>query len=641
MRRRRDHPIRETLSTTLSIRIGVTSPPMVAAAIDTAFTMDIGFEIDGCGPLHVARLDGSEALSELFHFHLTLRTEPTDSALSGVVGSAAVLTLGGVGDPRQVHGIISQFRQGASTRRHVVYHATLVPKVFRLLHRFDARIFQENSTPEIVELVLKDAGITTADYRLSLEQSYAPRDYCVQYRESDWCFIARLLEEEGLFYFFEQGEKGTVLVIADGSSAHAAIGAPSTIPFHPPGGAMIRSESVSALEAIEQMHPGKVTLRDYDFTKPGLSLESNASGERHADLEVFHYPGGYGTPTTGDRLARVRTEEHHAGGRTIEGETSCTRLAPGSTFTLEEHPLAELNTRYVISSIQHEGTHLAAEAGPPYAARFSAFAEGVPFRAPRLTPKPALHAQTAIVVGPPGVEIHTDKHGRVKVQFHWDRKGKKDEKSSTWIRVSQAWAGSGFGAMALPRVGQEVIVDFLDGDADRPIIVGRVYHGTNTPPYSLPANKTRSTMKSLSSPEGEAGNELRFEDKKGDEEVYLHAQKDLLVVVENDRKETVGKNMTITVEGDSEESVTGKKTIEVKGDKFEITCGQSKVKITQSSIEIESPEVKVKGMTSVTMQGESKVDIKASGEISVKADGQVTVKASGICNVKGASVKVN
>jgi len=561
-----------------------------------------------------------------------------------------------VGEPRQVHGIIGQFRQGASTRRHVVYHATLVPKVFRLLHRFDARIFQEKTTPEIVEAVLGEAGIASTDYRMSLEHSYTPREYCVQYRESDWSFVSRLLEEEGIFYFFEQGESGTVLVIADHSSAHAAIGAPSAILFHPPGGALVRSESISSLEAIEQMHPGKVTLRDFDFKKPGLSLESNASGARHSDLEVFHYPGGYGTSATGDRLARVRTEEHHAGGRTIEGETSCTRLAPGSSFTLEEHPLSDLNIAYVVSSLQHEGVHLATDAGSPYAARFSAFADVVPFRAPRLTPKPALHAQTAIVVGPSGTEIHTDEHGRVKVQFHWDRRGEKNEKSSTWIRVSQAWAGSGFGAMALPRVGQEVIVDFLDGDADRPIIVGRVYHGTNFPPYGLPENKTRSTMKSLSSPDGEEGNELRFEDKKDEEEVYLHAQKDLLLAVENDRKQTIGnddvieitgnrtlkvdKNMTITVEQDCEESVTGKKTIEVKGEKFEITCGKSKVKITGSSVEIESPEVKVKGTTSITMEGK-KVDIKASGDVTVKADGKVTVEASGVCNVKGATVKVN
>jgi type VI secretion system secreted protein VgrG len=285
------------------------------------------------------------------------------------------------------------------------------------------------------------------------------------------------------------------------------------------------------------------------------------------------------------------------------------------------------------------------------------------------------------VVGPSGEEIYTDKHGRVKVQFHWDRLGKSDENSSTWLRVSTAWAGTGWGAIYIPRVGQEVVVDFLDGDPDRPLVVGRVYHGTNVPPYALPDNKTRSTLKSMSSPSGDAGNELRFEDKKDSEEVFLHAQKDLVVAVENDRKETIGnddtrditnnrtttigKEESLTVSGGSkweitkdheltvggsikikadtdwEEAITGKKTIEVQGEKLEITCGPSKIKVTQSGIEIESPEIKVKGTTSATIQGEAKVDIKASGQVGVKADGMVKVEASGMVQVKGAMVQVN
>jgi type VI secretion system secreted protein VgrG len=661
---------------------------MVAAAADTSHGLALEFEIEGVSkPLRVVRIAGTEGLSELFHFNITLASaEARPSALKDIAGSKATLTLIGGGTERHLRGIVSQFRQGASGARHLVYHAVLVPSVYALVHRVDARIFQEKSVPDIVKKVLEDAGLGGADYQLALEKSYEPREYCVQYCESDWAFISRLLEEEGIYYFFEHGDSATKLVIADAPSAHESIADPSTVPFRPPTAAMASVEAVLRLEAVEEMCSGKVTLRDYNFEKPSLSLEKSAAGSRHGDLEVFDYPGGYVAPGEGGRYAKLRLEERQAPATTIEGETSVVRFAAGHAFTLDDHPIAELNAEYVITSVLHEGSQpVGAEAGagsgPAYSARFTAIPRKVPYRPVRLTKKPTIHVQTAIVVGPSGEEIYTDKHGRVKVQFHWDRLGKSDENSSTWLRVSNAWAGTGWGAIYIPRVGQEVVVDFLDGDPDRPLVVGRVYHGTNVPPYALPDNKTRSTLKSMSSPSGDAGNELRFEDKKDSEEVFLHAQKDLVVAVENDRKETIGnddtrditnnrtttigKEESLTVSGGSkweitkdheltvggsikikadtdwEEAITGKKTIEVQGEKLEITCGPSKIKVTQSGIEIESPEIKVKGTTSATIQGEAKVDIKASGQVGVKADGMVKVEASGMVQVKGAMVQVN
>jgi type VI secretion system secreted protein VgrG len=658
----------------------------MTSATETAQAADFWFSIDGVDPLYVLRLEGTEGISELFCFHLTLTTQETHATRSGVVGKPATLTLSLGGEPRKIHGIISRFRQGASSSRYVVYHATLVPKVFALEHRVDARIFQDKSTPDIVKAVLEVAGVGADDYRLALEQDYAPREYCVQYRESDWAFISRLLEEEGIFYFFEQTDAGTRLVIADGASAHDVIGAPSAIPFRPASGALHEDHAVTTLESVEQMHAGKVTLRDYNFKNPSLALESASSASRHTDLEAFDYPGGYGAPSAGDRIARIRTEEKCAAGVLIEGSTNCARFASGAVFTLENHPFSDLNADYVITRMQHEGAQSLIGAtlsvtGPPYAARFVAIPKGVSYRPPRVYPKPNIHVQTAIVVGPDGEEVHTDEHGRVKVQFHWDRLGEKNDKSSTWIRVSNAWAGGGYGAMFLPRVGHEVVVDFLDGDVDRPIIVGRVYHGTQVPPYGLPGAKTKSTLKTLSSPDGDAGNELCFEDKKGEEQVYIHAQKDLVAAVENDRKQTIGNddaldvtgNRAVTVGGDEsltvdgdasvkrsknyklevgqtytlkvdhdvKETVGGNKTIEIQGEKFELTCGQSKVKVSQSGVEIEAMEVKVKGMTSATLEGQAQVDVKASGQVTVKGEGQVTVQASGMVQVKGAMVKVN
>jgi type VI secretion system secreted protein VgrG len=659
----------------------------MVAAVDETHTTDLAFEIDGVTQLfHVVRLDGFEALSELFQLQVTLATQETSSTIRGVVGQEAVLTLSGGRELRKVQGIVSRFRQGASTKRHVVYHATLVPKLFPLTHRIDARIFQEKSTPEIIEAVLGEAGLASGDYRLALEQTYEPRTYCVQYRESDWAFVARLAEEEGIFFFFEDADGQTRVVFGDSTHGNPAIDGGPNVLFRPPGGGVHSVEAVTQIEHVEELHSGKVTLRDYNFEKPGLSLESTFAGSRHDALETFDYPGGFQVPAGGDRLARLRTEEREATGRTLDGETSSTRFAPGHTFTLEDHPLADLNADYLVTALQHDarqplGAEIATTAEHGYAARFTAQPRDVPYRPRRLTAKPTIHVQTAIVVGPDGTEIHTDEHGRIKVQFHWDRRGEKNEKSSCWIRVSQPWAGAGFGGIFLPRVGQEVVVDFLDGDPDRPIVVGRVYHGTNVPPYGLPDHKTRSTLKSMSSPDGEAGNELRFEDEKDSEEVYLHAQKDLTIAVENDRKATVGNDdglevtgkrevtvggtesltvdgdttvdlakkytlsvgdkLTIEVTGDAAETVEGKKTIEVQGEKLEITCGQSKVKISQSSVEIESTEVKVKGTGSTTIESDGKVEVKASGQTTVKADGSVKVEASGMVTVKGAQVKVN
>ena len=615
----------------------------MAAAPDTVHTTDFAFSIEGVSQgLHVARLEGTEGISELFQFHVTLAVEDATSALRGVAGRAAKLTLTGGGHPRQIHGVVSRFRQGASGHRHAVYHATLVPKVFKLLHRQDARIFQEKSTPEIIEAVFQEAGITSDDYQLSLTGSYSPRDYCVQYRESDWAFVSRLMEEEGIFYFFETTDSGTKLVLGDASSAHGDIDAPTTVPFRAPGGGLRAVEAILRLEAVEEIHPGKVTLRDYNFEKPSLSLESQASGTTYDDLEVFEWPGGYLAPADGDRVAKLRVEERQAAVSTLDGEASCMRLAAGHRFTLDGYPIDELDGAYVLTSLFHEGSQPTMGETPgqgkhAYHVRFSAIADGVPFRPPRLTPKPTVHIQTAIVVGPDGTEIHTDEHGRVKVQFHWDRRGENNEKSSTWLRVSQAWAGAGWGAVQLPRVGQEVVVDFLDGDVDRPIVVGRVYHGTNVPPYALPGEKTKSTIKSMSSPDGEAGNELRFEDKKDSEEVFLHAQKDLKIAVENDKAQTVGNdetldvtnNRSLTVGADAKLDVTGNRTITVGGDESLTIEGKSETAVTGTLSQTVSDDATVELQKNYSLTVGQSMTIEVTQDVSESITGKKTIEVNG------------
>jgi type VI secretion system secreted protein VgrG len=328
----------------------------------------------------------------------------------------------------------------------------------------------------------------------------------------------------------------------------------------------------------EEILSGKVTLKDYNFKKPALNLKGEKTGDKNTELEVYDYPGKFDEPGRGNNLAKVRLEEYQTVKKEGSGATTCTHFAAGFFFTMEEYPRDDFNKKYLITQHQISGSQpqvleeTAGEGGSRFSSSFECIPFEVPYRPDRVTPKPVVEgSQTAIVVGPQGEEIYTNEHGQVKVQFHWDREGQMDEKSSCWIRVSQLWAGRSWGAMYIPRIGQEVIVDFLEGDPDRPIITGRVYHGTNKPPYPLPAEKTKSTIKSDSSKGGGGSNEFRFEDKKGQEEVYLHGQKDWNILIENDKGQTVGhdetlsvgNNRTKTVGVDQSETIGSNKTINV------------------------------------------------------------------------------
>ena len=516
------------------------------------------FEINGLSQtLRVVRFEGQEGLSELFRFEVIVACEDDAVGFDGVLGQPALLTMvADEGEPRYVHGLVARLRQGDFGKKLTTYHVTIVPRPWRLLHRHDCRIFQELTAPEIIKRVLEGAGLAAeTDFRFAVQSAYVAREYCVQYRESDWAFVSRLMEAEGIFYFFQHEADKHVLVLGDKPSVHAPISGVSTVKFKAPLGALSHGEHVHRFHYAEEIRSGKVSIRDYDFKKPGLKLESEKSGAAFADLEVYDSPGDYALPATGDALAAIRVEERASLRKVGEGESACERLAPGSTFTLSEHSREAFNRELLVTRVDHRGAEPAmAETGidlPRYENRFEVIPSDVPFRPARTTPRPTVKGvQSAVVVGPSGEEIHTDEHGRVKVQFFWDRLGKKDDKSSCWIRVSQIWAGEGWGAMHVPRVNQEVLVDFFEGDPDRPIIVGRVYHGTNVPPYALPAHKTRSTIKSSSTPGGNGSNELRFEDKAGSEEVYLHGQKDWTIAIEDDKNQTIGHDETLSVAND-------------------------------------------------------------------------------------------
>lgn len=538
-------------------------------AIDTPLGKDV---------LLLAGFHGTEALSRLFSFELDMLSENHNVSFEDIIGKNVTISVVLADeDKRYFNGLISRFSQGrgggeaGGDPRFSHYRATMVPWPWLLTRTADSRIFQKLSVPDIVEKIFKEKGFS--DFKVKLHDSYEKRDYCVQYRETDFNFVSRLLEEEGIHYFFEHEDGKHTLVLADAPQENNPCPKQKTARYQISAGGWLEEDVITGLEKMQEIRPGKYSLSDFNFEIPNTGLEVNVPSKQKlgpGEREVYDYPGLYTKKAEGDRLAKIRMEEEEAQITKIAGSSNCRAFTSGYRFALSDFYRTDMNNKdYVLTAIEHEANQdWEKEAELSYANHFTCIPFDVPYRPPRLTPRPVMEGtQTAIVVGSAGEEIYTDEHGRVKVQFHWDREGKKDENSSCWIRVSQLWAGAGWGAMYIPRIGQEVIVDFIEGDPDRPIITGRVYHGTNKPPYGLPGEKTKSTIKSDSSLGGGGFNEIRFEDKKGSEEIFLHAEKDENTVVKN--------NQAIVVGNDRAESIKRDRTLEVGRDKSE-TVGRNK-----------------------------------------------------------------
>ena len=469
-----------------------------------------------------------ERLSAPYEVNLNIACED-EIVFDDVIGKEAVLTIVGDVKDRFIHGIVSEFMQTGSKGRFFLYETRVVPSLWLLSLEQDCRIFQNKTVQDIITQVLKDGGITTDRFAFRLQGQYQPREYCVQYRETDLNFISRLLEEEGIFYFFEHGENKHVVVFADSTVAYKPIAGDPNVTFNPSEGTVPEEECIIGFACSRRIFSGKVTRRDYNFEKPALDLTAQEKAKEYPKLELYDYPGEYSDTQRGKQLAQVRLQESMTYQTAAEGNSVCPRLVPGSTFTLTDHERKDFNQEYLLVEVTNTGTQpqvleeqAVGGSAMSYSNRFLAIPSAVIFRPRRSALQPVVEGvQTAIVVGPAGEEIYTDEHGRVKVQFHWDREGKRDEKSSCWIRVSQVWAGELWGAMHIPRIGQEVIVDFIEGDPDRPIITGRVYHGINKPPHPLPDEKTKSTIMSNTTPGGKTHNELLMEDKQGKTQVVL------------------------------------------------------------------------------------------------------------------------
>lgn len=644
--------------------------------------------------LLLSGFSGVEAISSPFRFTASLLSEDEAIAGSDLLRKPVTIHVKlQSGGERAIHGLVREFRQYGRQERLVEYRMQIRPAYWFLKLTADCRIFQQKSVLDIVQKVLKEQGVTDIDLRC--KKSYDPREYCVQYRESHFDFVSRLLEEEGIHYFFEHAEgKHTMVITDDATSAEACPGG-APAPMAASDKPWQEKDVIVELTSEVAVHTGKVTLRDYNFETPSTNLEVHAASQQPG--EWYDYPGEYGKVADGSRYAKLQAQENGSFYKVVSGEGNCRFFVTGHKFDLKGHFRSDVNASYNLLEVRHRakaGDYRSWESEPlDYRNEFAAIPIGTPFRPPRETEAPVVHGtQTAVVVGPAGEEIYPDKYGRVKVQFHWDREGKKDEQSSCWVRVASTWAGKQWGFVQIPRIGQEVVVSFLEGDPDQPIIVGSVYNAELMPPYALPGNKTQSGVKSRSSLQGgpDNFNEIRFEDKKGSELIRIHAEKDKSVEVEHDRNETVGndetysvghdqsiqvgnnqtldvgkdqkvsigknrteavgKDETISIEGSRTESVNKDETISITGNRTESVGKDENVDVGQHrTVTIAKNETLNVGETRSVEIGKDdslrigkKFVLDAGDEITIKTgDASISMKKDGTIKIKGKDITID
>lgn len=514
--------------------------------------------VDAITPLGEAlwfrQMRGTEAISGLFEFDISFHSKQAGLSAKAMLGKDITLKVetedsGGV---RHFNGICTRFGSGGREGEHLLYTAKIRPWLWLASRRSDCKIFQFKKVPVIISEVLEKYGFALLP---KLKKKYRDWDYCVQYQETDLNFVMRLMEHEGIYFHFEHQEGSHTLVLSDDTSCHAMLPGKPTIKYYGLDAATVADEEhFRSWQVLEEVNAGEYITDDYDFANPQTDLKTrrkNPLGHAHDSWERYSWPGGYVNYGDGETYTGVRLEALEAEHERTQGQTTVRTMAPGYLFNLERCPRADQNREYLALAVTYyfrNSSRMTASSGAgdsEWEISVTAHPTALPYRPQQLTPKPLTHGpQTAVVVGPPGEEIYTDKHGRVKVQFFWDRYGQKNEKSSCWIRVSHPWAGEKWGFIHIPRIGQEVIVDFIGGDPDCPMITGRVYNADQMPPYGLPDNKTASGLKSRSTKGGGPTdfNEIRMEDSKGKEQLYVHAQRNLDSVVEASESRLVGYN---------------------------------------------------------------------------------------------------
>ncbi len=670
----------------------------------------------------VKALSAREGVSELFDFQLDLLAENgKEVAFDRLLGEKICVTLEAPGSKkRHFHGLCQRVSQGESDVTKTTYRLELVPQFWLLTRRAQSRIFQHMTIPDILKKVL-----TGLDVSYEIQGSYQPRDYCVQYRETDFQFASRLMEEEGIFYYFKHSAEGHRLVVADAPKSWTDLD-PAKVIYETYTGGNRPDNRLWHWERVQELRSGKVALWDHCFeltgSSPGTfnhldcekivpdSVQVGAVTHKlkvagNDRLELYDYPGYYASRFDGvdrgggdqpaevqkifsdnKRTVEIRMQQETTPGILIRGGGNCGLFTPGYRFTLATNAddkrakLLRAEGGYVLTSVTHSARQTDQGHLVEYVNSFACIPQALPFRPTRITPKPFVQGtQTAVVVGPKGEEIFTDKYGRVKVQFHWDRQGKNDADSSCWVRVGTPWAGKQWGMIHIPRIGQEVIVAFQEGDPDQPIIVGSVYNAEQMPPFKLPDNKTQSGMRSRSTLKGADTefNELRFEDKKGSEDVYFHAEKDFHRVVENNDDLKVGssdskhcpegsqtvsiwKDRTTTIETGNE-ALTVKKgnrttTLDQGNDTHQLKKGNREVKIDMGNdtltISMGNQTTKLnlgasstEAMQSITLKvGQNSIVIDQTGVtikgLMIKVEGQIMTDVKGLMTTINGSAMV-
>lgn len=604
--------------------------------------------------LLIQQFEGREAMSRLFEFSLLMVSEDDAITAADLVGKRVSLRIETAEDERFWLGMVSSFERvarvpdpGGSEAELTSYRCEVVPWLWLLTLQKDTRIFQDQSVPDIIETLLGEFGFS--DYELDLKGDHPQRIYCTQYNETVFDFISRLMEEEGIYYYFrhpDDGHGAETLVITDHKDGHPALD-PDTIRMDQPG-SVDESDTVATLLHRQHMRSGKVTLRDFNFERPAdrmeVSVDSLVRIGDNAHYEVYDYPGLYASRSDGETLARLGMETEEARHEILDGTSNVRALVPGHRFTLTDHPHDALNAEYVITAVQHSGTNNLADDGGPshYRNDFSCIPSRVQYRELRRTVRPQVAGvQTAMVTGPAGEEIYTDEFGRVKVQFHWDRLGQYDDKSSCWVRVAQLHAGGKWGGFMLPRIGEEVLVAFEHGDPDRPYVIGSLYNADNMPPYPLPGEATKSTLKTRSSKGGGGFNEIRFEDKKGSEQLFVHAERDHETRIKHDSLEWIGNDQHLIVKGDQMQQFDGDTHLKVAGDHNENVKGTTSLK---ADIDIQQ-----KAGVKHALEAGTEIHLKAGVNLVIEAGATLTLKVGGnFINlnpggvfIKGAMVMLN
>ncbi|QFT24632.1 Phage-related baseplate assembly protein [Pseudomonas sp. THAF187a] len=620
---------------------------MFAQANQTHFSLSIeGVEHD----LQVLEFSGREAVSQPYAFAVELISDRPDLDLESLLHQRAFLAFDQKG--AGIHGLIHCIAQGESGKRMTRYRLTLVPQLTYLKHRTNQRIFQHLTVEKIISQVLEEHGIQADAYQFQLSSIYPEREYCVQYDESDLHFVQRLCEEEGIHYHFQHSSDGHVLTFGDDQTVFPRL---APLAYQQDTGLVADDPVIKHFGVRVETRTSQVTRRDYDFEKPRLQLEAKADGDAQPKLEDYDYPGRYTDRERGKHLATRALERHRHDFAQAQGDGDSPTLVSGHFLDLTDHPRDTWNQLWLLTEVLHEGkqpqvleesviSDTRADDGftQGYRNQFVATPWDVPYRPPLEHPKPRiLGSQSAVVTGPAGEEIHCDEYGRVKVQFFWDREGQADDKTSCWLRVSSSWAGDRYGAITIPRIGMEVLVTFLEGDPDQPLVTGCLYHAEHVVPYDLPTNKTRSVFKTLSSPGGGGYNELRIEDRKGAEQIYVHAQRDWDENIEHDQKIRVGNERHDTVEANAyshfkaEEHRTthADRKTEIKANDH-LTVGDSQhIKLGNGQFIQAGQEIHLSSGLKVVLEAGSELTLKGGGSF-IKLDG-------GGVTLVGPVIKIN